>query len=116
MSRIVPVVAQLAAFLSVSKPSSSASLMHARKLLPTLAALLALLAVRTVAGSKPHIIFVMADDMGWGETGYRGHPVLKTPHLDAMAASGLRFEGPGPKGSGRYLLAAASGKRFSLVQ
>ncbi len=41
---------------------------------------------------KPHIIFVMADDMGWGQTGYRGHPLLKTPHLDAMAANGLRFE------------------------
>lgn len=43
--------------------------------------------------AKPrHIIFMMADDMGWGETGYRGHPVLKTPNLDAMAANGLRFE------------------------
>jgi arylsulfatase A-like enzyme len=42
--------------------------------------------------AKPHIIFVMADDMGWGQTGYRGHPVLKTPNLDAMAANGLRFE------------------------
>jgi len=41
---------------------------------------------------RPHIILVMADDMGWGQTGYRGHPVLKTPNLDAMAASGLRFE------------------------
>lgn len=34
----------------------------------------------------------MADDMGWGQTGYRGHPLLKTPHLDAMAENGLRFE------------------------
>ncbi|MBM4089750.1 MAG: N-acetylgalactosamine 6-sulfate sulfatase [Planctomycetes bacterium] len=45
-----------------------------------------------VAADKPHIIFVMADDMGWGQTGYRHHPVLKTPNLDAMAASGLRLE------------------------
>lgn len=44
------------------------------------------------AASRPHIIFVMADDMGWGQTGYRSHPVLKTPNLDAMAANGLRFE------------------------
>ncbi|MEX0819073.1 MAG: sulfatase-like hydrolase/transferase, partial [Pirellulaceae bacterium] len=42
--------------------------------------------------TSPHIIFVMADDMGWGQTGYRNHPVLKTPNLDAMAANGLRFE------------------------
>jgi arylsulfatase A-like enzyme len=41
---------------------------------------------------RPNIVFVMADDMGWGQTGYRNHPVLKTPHLDAMAAAGLRFD------------------------
>jgi len=45
-----------------------------------------------LVAAKPNIIFVMADDMGWGQTGYRGHPVLKTPNLDAMAANGLRFE------------------------
>lgn len=44
------------------------------------------------AAERPHIIFVMADDMGWGQTGYRNHPVLKTPNLDAMASGGLRFE------------------------
>ncbi|MBI1247884.1 sulfatase-like hydrolase/transferase [bacterium] len=41
---------------------------------------------------KPNIIFVMADDMGWGETSYRNHPVLKTPNLNDMAQHGLRFE------------------------
>ena len=41
---------------------------------------------------RPNIILVMADDMGWGQTGYRNHPILKTPNLDAMAANGLRFE------------------------
>ncbi len=34
----------------------------------------------------------MTDDQGWGDTGYNGHPVLKTPNLDAMAAAGLRFD------------------------
>lgn len=42
-------------------------------------------------GERPNIILVMADDQGWGQTGYNGHPILKTPHLDAMAESGLRF-------------------------
>jgi len=42
--------------------------------------------------SRPNIIFVMADDMGWGQTGYQDHPVLKTPNLDAMAENGLRFD------------------------
>lgn len=39
-----------------------------------------------------HIIFCLTDDQGWGETGYAGHPVLKTPHLDAMAKNGLRLD------------------------
>ena len=42
--------------------------------------------------STPNIVLVMTDDQGWGQMGYRDHPVLKTPHLDAMAANGLRFE------------------------
>ena len=41
---------------------------------------------------RPHIILVMADDQGWGQTGYYNHPVLKTPHLDEMAERGLRFD------------------------
>ncbi len=44
------------------------------------------------AANPPHIVLVMTDDQGWGQMGYQGHPVLKTPHLDAMAANGLRFE------------------------
>jgi arylsulfatase A-like enzyme len=42
--------------------------------------------------SKPNIIFVIADDMGCMDTGYSGNPVVKTPHLDQMAAEGLRFD------------------------
>ncbi len=34
----------------------------------------------------------MTDDQGWGDTGYNGHKVLKTPTLDEMARSGVRFE------------------------
>lgn len=41
---------------------------------------------------RPHIVLVMADDMGYGQTGYYDHPALKTPHLDDMAANGLRFD------------------------
>jgi arylsulfatase A-like enzyme len=43
------------------------------------------------APARPNIVLVMADDQGWGDTGYNGHPELKTPNLDAMAASGLRL-------------------------
>jgi arylsulfatase A-like enzyme len=41
---------------------------------------------------RPNIILLMADDQGWGETGYNGHPHLKTPVLDEMARSGLRLD------------------------
>lgn len=40
---------------------------------------------------RPNIILVMADDQGWGQTGYNNHPILKTPNLDKMAENGLRF-------------------------
>jgi len=43
------------------------------------------------AAERPNVILVMADDQGWGDTGYNGHPHLKTPNLDAMAAAGLRL-------------------------
>jgi len=41
---------------------------------------------------RPNIILCMADDQGWGEMGYYGHPALKTPIFDEMAAGGLRFD------------------------
>ena len=44
------------------------------------------------AATRPNVVLVMADDQGWGQTGYYNHPVLKTPNLDAMAANGLRFD------------------------
>lgn len=43
------------------------------------------------AADKPNIILMMADDLGWGDTGYNGHQRLQTPHLDQMAADGIRF-------------------------
>ncbi len=44
------------------------------------------------AETRPNIILLMGDDHGWEETGYNGHPHVKTPVLDEMAATGLRFD------------------------
>jgi len=41
---------------------------------------------------KPNIILVMADDQGWGDTGYNGHPFVQTPALDQMAQEGFIFD------------------------
>jgi len=40
----------------------------------------------------PNIILLMGDDHGWEETGYNGHPDVRTPVLDEMAATGLRLD------------------------
>ena len=47
---------------------------------------------RPLAEERPNFILCMADDQGWGDTGYNGHPLLKTPVMDEMARTGLRFD------------------------
>jgi len=45
-------------------------------------------------GKKPNIIYVLADDVGWGEMGWQGggkHRGTPTPELDKMALEGMRF-------------------------
>lgn len=41
---------------------------------------------------KPNIILIMADDLGWGDTGYNDHPHILTPNLDSMATNGVMFK------------------------
>ncbi len=44
------------------------------------------------AGERPHVVLVMADDQGWGDMAYNGHPTVKTPNFDEAAANGIRFD------------------------
>jgi arylsulfatase len=55
------------------------------------AALPAPLFSSTKNAGKPNVILCMADDMGWGDPGFNGNPIIKTPDLDAMARAGMRF-------------------------
>ena len=41
--------------------------------------------------SKPNIVYILADDLGFGELGCYGQKKIRTPNLDALAASGMRF-------------------------
>ena len=44
------------------------------------------------SAERPNIVLVMCDDLGWGDVGFNGSKNIRTPHLDAMARSSLRFE------------------------
>jgi len=42
--------------------------------------------------ARPNIVLIMTDDQGYGDFGFAGNPVLRTPNLDRMAAEGTRVE------------------------
>ncbi len=55
--------------------------------------------LRVEAARPPNVIFILADDLGYGDLACYGHPSFKTPNLDRMAAEGARlthFNCPAP--------------------
>lgn len=44
-----------------------------------------------IAASKPNIVVLLTDDLGYGDLGCFGHPRIKTPHLDQLARDGLKL-------------------------
>ena len=41
--------------------------------------------------NRPNIIYILADDLGYGELGVYGQELIETPHIDALAKTGMRF-------------------------
>ncbi len=48
-------------------------------------------ASKETATTPPNIIYILADDLGYGELGAYGQKIIETPHLDALAKTGMRF-------------------------
>src|SRR5687768_2700299 len=60
---------------------------------PTVMALLTLLVGGATlrAADRPNIVYIMADDLGYGHLGCYGQTKIRTPNLDRLAAEGIRF-------------------------
>ena len=56
-----------------------------------LAALGTVPAMVSAQGEKPNIIYIMCDDMGYGDLGCYGQQLISTPNIDQMAREGMRF-------------------------
>ncbi len=50
-----------------------------------------MLAAAAAMAGRPNFVFILADDLGYGELGCYGQALIRTPRLDRMAAEGLRF-------------------------
>ena len=80
--------------LRENKVLMTCTMRHVLRVMSTIAFAAASLPTAAAADQKttrPNIVLCMADDLGWGDVGYNGHPHIKTPHLDALAKSGDRF-------------------------
>ncbi len=51
----------------------------------------ALPATAQKSAARPNIVVILADDLGYGDLGCYGHPIIRTPNLDRIAQEGMRF-------------------------
>lgn len=67
-------------------------MMNLRKILITFILFILVSIDASAHENKPNVIVILADDMRAADTGYAGHPLIKTPNIDKLAASGTVFE------------------------
>jgi arylsulfatase A-like enzyme len=69
------------------------------KSLATMAAAFCILGMSGLAAGQPNIVLILADDLGYGSVGSYGNKQVRTPHIDGLAATGIRctdFHSSGP--------------------
>src|SRR5690625_6927030 len=69
-------------------------IMHKRNFIPSCFLVLLLLVAFHYPGQaqqKPNIVFFLVDDVGYGDLSLYGNPNIRTPHIDSLPYSGLRF-------------------------
>ena len=85
--------------------------MHHQHLRAILAifAILGSLSVSAFADDRPNIVFIIADDQAWDDSGAYGNPKVRTPNLDRLAGQGMRFD------NGFLTIASCSASRSSII-
>ncbi len=67
--------------------------MNGKWFVPVLVLLLGFGSISTaaIAAETPNVVMIISDDQAWGDFGFMGHPVVKTPNLDKLASQSLVF-------------------------
>ena len=78
-------------------------------LLSRLATFLLAAALPAIAASKPNVIFILGDDVGYGDVSCYGAHRVQTPNVDRLAAQGLRFT------DGHCAAATCTPTRYALM-
>lgn len=61
------------------------------------------------SSKKPNVIFIVADDLGYGDISCYGEKTVSTPHVDSLAACGIRFT------DAHSVAATSTPSRYSLL-